>query len=454
MIQSSRIKILNGAKVRPDGRYVLYWMQASQRTRFNHALEFAIAQANELQLPLLVCFGLMDDYPEANARHYAFMLQGLRDVDEDLTHRGIKLVVKHGPPPKVALHYAKYAALLLCDRGYTRHQKAWRVEVAEGAACRVIQVETDCVVPVEIVSNKAEFAARTIRPKIHRNLKEYLAPLHQLKLKRSSLHLRIKGNIDVANPDGALSKLKLDRSVSPSSHFLGGAHEAQRRLRQFISNGINGYAYGRSEPAAGRVSHLSPYLHFGQISPLEIALAVQNARNVSAQDREAFLEELIVRRELAINFVNFNPKYDRFDALPVWVKQTLKFHSTDRRPYVYSLAKLEDANIHDPYWNAAQKEMTITGYMHNSMRMYWGKKILEWTRSPKKAFETALHLNNKYFLDGRDPNSYANVGWLFGLHDRPWTRRPIFGTVRYMNAGGLERKFDIDAYINWVKSLA
>jgi deoxyribodipyrimidine photo-lyase len=452
MIHHSRVRTLNTASIAQSGRFVLYWVQQSQRSRFNHALEYAIGQANELRQPLLVCFGLMDDYPEANLRHYAFMLQGLADVSKQLAKRGIKLLVMHGNPSDVALHYAKHASLVVCDRGYLRHQKRWRDQVADHARCRVAQVESDVVVSVEVASDKAEFAARTIRPKIHKHLSDYLKPLQPRRLQRASLDLDIEGNIALDDTDAVLRKLKLDRSVPVATRFLGGETEAKKRLNRFISERLSTYDESRNEPSATATSFMSPYLHFGQISPLEIALAVKQS-SAPTKDKEAYLEELVVRRELAMNFVHYVPKYDSFDAVPAWAQRTLARHGSDPRGTNYSLHQLESAQTQDRWWNAAQREMIQTGFMHNYMRMYWGKKILEWSKSPKQAYETALHLNNKYFLDGRDPVSYANVGWIFGLHDRPWIERPVFGQVRYMNAAGLERKFDMDAYIKQVEQL-
>ncbi len=198
---------------------------------------------------------------------------------------------------------------------------------------------------------------------------------------------------------------------------------------------------------------MSPYLHFGQISPLYVALQVTGARGIKATNQDAYLEELAVRRELSMNYCLYNPHYDSYEGLPEWAKKTLKAHRKDKREYTYTLKELEEARTHDPYWNAAQKEMVLTGKMHNYMRMYWGKKILEWSVTPEEAFRSAIQLNNKYELDGRDPNSFVGVAWCFGKHDRPWTERPIFGTVRYMNAAGLERKFDMAAYIRKIKSL-
>jgi len=454
MIHPARIKSLADHPPRCNHKYVLYWMQQSQRTYFNHALEYAIARANEVKLPLVVCFGLMDDYPEANARHYFFMLQGLADVAGNLKKRDIRFVLKHGHPSEVAAHYAEHAALVVADRGYLRHQKKWREELA--AECNknstpLFQVQSDAVVPVEVASNKREYAARTLRPKIHRHLAEYLQPLKPKKVAHSSLKLKITGDLDPLKPEANLAKLKLDRSIAPVPQFFaGGENAANDRLAAFIKNRLATYASDRNEPAGDATSHLSPYLHFGQISPIEIALRAREAN----KDAAVYLEELIVRRELSFNYCEFTENYDSYDALPAWAKQTLKDHADDDRPHLYTEQQLQSAATADPYWNAAQREMNATGFMHNYMRMYWGKRILEWCKSPQQAYETTLKLNNKLFLDGRDPNSFAAVAWIYGLHDRPWgPARKIFGTVRYMNAAGLKRKFDMDAYIARVDAL-
>lgn len=450
MIQPSRVHVIADRKP-TAGRYVLYWMQQAQRVRFNHALEYAIERANDLDLPLVVCFAVMDDYPEANARHYQFLLEGLRDVETDLKARGMKFVCRHGPAPTIAVELAKDAAMVVCDRGYTRHQRRWRDEVADHAGTRVVQVESDMVVPVEVASTKQEFAARTIRPKIHRHWKKYIVDLPSKKVRHESVRMRIAGDIDLSDPSKALAKLKVDRGVGPTPHFIGGSHEANRKLKVFIADKLIGYAKGRNEPAAGQTSFMSAHLHFGHISPVELALAVDEAE-APRVDRDAYLEEMIVRRELAVNYVFYSPKYDSFDGLPDWAKRTLAEHAKDKRETTYTPDELEYARTHDEFWNAAQREMTSTGYMHNYMRMYWGKKILEWTKSPREGFETTLYLNNKYFLCGRDPVSFANVGWIYGLHDRPWgPARPIFGLVRYMNEAGLRRKFDMDAYVKKVE---
>lgn len=445
MIHPDRLRQLNDQPIR-NKSYVLYWMQASQRAVHNHALEYAIAQANSLGQPVMVGFGLMDDYPEANERHYAFMLEGLAAVNQGLEERGIPFVIRRGSPPDAALRLGADASMIVCDRGYLRHQRKWRDDVASKAHCRVMQVESDVVVPVESASGKLEFAARTIRPKINRLVEEHLhAELRPARLK-AHLTSALKSDIDLTNIDKALAKLKIDRVVQRTNFLIGGYPDAKKHLNQFIKDHLPSYSTGRKDLRAFRTSLLAAYLHFGQISPSEIAIAVGQS-SAPATEKETYLEELIVRRELAMNFVYYQPAYDQYSGLPAWSRATLREHARDERTYHYSRALLEAAETHDPYWNAAQRQMVSTGFMHNMMRMYWGKKILEWKNDPEEAFSDAIYLNNRYFLCGRDPASYANVGWLFGLHDRPWQKRKIFGTVRYMNAAGLERKFDMDGYV-------
>ena len=451
-IQPTRIKPLNDANIR-TGDYVLYWMQQSQRARYNHALEYAVQQANKLDQMLLVAFGLMDDYPEANLRHYTFMLEGLKETSAALASRGIKMVLRRGHPPEVALDLGRRASMIVCDRGYLRHQRAWRKLVATQALCPVVQVESDVVVPVEVVSDKAEYAARTIRPKIHRHLASYLVTLKQVKVKHPSLGLKIKG-IELDDTEGFLRKLNLDRSVPPVSNlFKGGTSQATKRFDGFIRHRLKKYIQHSNQPQTDDISHMSLYLHFGQISPLYLALKINRTPDSLKEAKEAFIEQLIIRRELAMNFAYYTSNYDAYACLPGWAQKTLADHRQDKREYIYSQRQLENADTHDPYWNASMMEMKHTGFMHNYMRMYWGKKILEWSSTPQKAFRTTLDINNKYFLDGRDPNSYTGVAWIYGVHDRAWTERPIFGKTRYMAASGLERKCDITAYVKKVGDL-
>ena len=450
-IQEERVRQLNEKEI-VEGDYVLYWMQEAQRAEYNHALEYAVQRANELGQPLLVIFGLMADYPEANLRHYAFLLEGLQDVKEGLKERNIKFVVRRGSPDEVALDAGKNASLIVCDMSYLSLQKEWREKVAEGADCLVVQVETEVVVPVELASDKQEHAARTLRPKIQEHLDEFLVELEPTEIDKQSLNMKDDG-LDLSNVEEILDDMKLDRSVESVSHlYRGGTREAKKILERFLESKLDPYVEHRNQPQTDDVSHMSKYLHYGHISPIYVALKIQDA-NPPQEDLDSYLEELIIRRELSMNFCHYIPDYDEFSNLPDWAKKTLKDHASDEREYVYAREQLENAQTHDEYWNAAMNEMRYTGYMHNYMRMYWGKKILEWSVTPEEAYETTLYLNNKYFVDGRDPNSYANVAWVFGQHDRGWQERAVFGKVRYMSAGGLERKAKPKEYVEKVERL-
>lgn len=450
MIRKERVKILNGAGL-AKGRYVGYWMQASQRAKWNHALEYAAMRANELRRPLVVFFGITDRYPGANRRHYPFLLDGIRETKRALARRGIGMVVRRISPEEGAVEFSRDACLLVTDRGYTRAQRSWRSRAAERIGCPLVQVEGDAVVPVETVSDREEYSAATIRRKIHRLLADFLLPLREVPVRKESHHLRFDRTFEVEDREEALSLLSPGTGVPmPVRTVAGGTKAAERALAGFLRDRLSRYPEERSDPNADATSGMSPYLHFGQISPLYIALQVLRA---GKPGREEYLEELIVRRELAINFVFRNGRYDRFECLPDWCRKTLLLHARDEREYLYGLSELEEGRTHDPYWNAAQREMLCTGWMHGYMRMYWGKKILEWTETPLRAFEVALLLNDRYQLDGRDPNGFAGVAWCFGKHDRPWGERPVFGTVRYMNDRGLRRKFDADRYVRRVEEL-
>lgn len=433
-----------------DGRYVLYWMQQSVRAELNHALEYAIDRANQLGLPLLVAFGLTDDYPEANLRHYHFLVQGLADVESALGRRSIPFVVRRGRPDEVALELADDAALVVCDRGYLRQQRRWREHVAEQAPCPVVQVESDVVVPVELASDQLETAARTLRPKLTAHLERFLVPVRRTTLKDTTSP-RVGGGEDLSDVDALLARMDLDTSVPPVPMFTGGTTAAKKVLKAFVKNSLPRYAEHRNQPQTDDVSHMSKYLHYGHISPIAVALEIRKAPG--GENSEAYLEELIVRRELPMNYVFYERDYDKYSALPEWARTTLDEHRDDPREHTYTRGQLEQGETHDPYFNAAMKELRETGYMHNYMRMYWGKKIIEWSKRPETAYRTTLALNNTYFLDGRDANSYANVAWLFGRHDRGWTERDVLGKVRWMSADGLERKADPQAYVEKVDRL-
>jgi deoxyribodipyrimidine photo-lyase len=442
MIEKDRVESLNREDIKKR-QYILYWMQASQRTEYNHALEYAIVKANKTNMPVVVYFGLTDDLPAANERHYHFMLEGLREIESSLEEKRIRMIVRHESPHVGVVELSKKASLIVVDRGYLRTQKKWRRYVAHSIKCPLVQVESDVVIPVRIASPKEEYSAATFRPKINKKLDYFLRTLKTNYPKVESLKLNFD-SIDINDPEKVISNLDVNKNVKKVKDFHGGTTEAKRHLENFLRDKLECYEELRNDFTKEFASNMSPYLHFGQISPLYIVLKVMET---DSPGKDAYLEQLIVRRELSMNFVFYNKNYDSFDGLPEWAKKTLKYHEKDLRKYTYVLEELENAETHDPYWNAAQREMTSRGKMHSYMRMYWGKKIIEWSRTPEEAYKTVIYLNNKYELDGRDPNGFTGVAWCFGKHDRPWKERQIFGKIRYMNANGLKRKFDADVYV-------
>lgn len=450
-VEEQRIQSINNQEVIQEGSYVLYWMEQSKRTDYNHALAYAVQRANDLNKPLLVAYALTQEYPDFNLRHFTFLIEGLQETEQELRDMDIKFVAQPGNPVDVVLTLAKDAALLVCDFYYLNHQRNWRDAVARGADCQVVQVESDAIVPVEVASEKAEYAARTIRPKLQKQFKDFLNRPTQSKPRKPSLSLEVKGE-NLKNIENLAQKVGIDDTVPPVSRFFkGSTSQAKIRFRKFIKELLDDYDDYRNQPQTNNVSHMSKYLHFGHISP--VWLVEEITSKAGGKNVDSFIEELLVRRELAINYVYYTPDYESFKALPGWAHETLDAHKDDEREHVYSRKELDNAETHDAYWNAAMREMKHTGYMHNYMRMYWGKKILEWSNTPQYAYKTAITLNNRYFLDGRDCNSYANVSWVFGQHDRGWSERPIYGKVRSMMQSGLERKFDPEKYVEKVDEM-
>jgi len=449
-IDERRIKALNDKNVQ-NGSYVLYWMQSSVRTKYNFALDYAKKMALLYDKPLVVCFGIDTNYPESNKRHLVFLLEGLKEVQSDLNDQNITTAFKHESPDSFVLKAGKSASAVVTDCGYLKLHKKWRINVAEGLKCPLIQVESDVVVPVYEASDKEEWSAATLRKKINQKLPLFL---HEYNDCKAEIKQYNSGNLTEYNDISDIEKLLITsdvkNDVKPSKYYKGGYSNANSLLNDFITKKLDKYQEERNDPHKNIQSDMSPYLHFGQISPIEIALEIINSGFFNPDD---YLEQLIVRRELAINFAVFNQNYDSYKGLPKWCTDTLNNHRFDKREYIYHINELESADTHDEYWNASQNEMKITGKMHGYMRMYWGKKIIEWSESPESAFETAVYLNNKYSLDGRDPNSYAGISWCFGKHDRAWKEREIFGKIRYMNAKGLERKFEIGKYVKRIHNL-
>jgi deoxyribodipyrimidine photo-lyase len=294
---------------------------------------------------------------------------------------------------------------------------------------------------------KREYAAYSLRPKLAKLLPGYLEPVKEARMRRRFAGLPPASRIPTA------AECDIDHSVRPSVAFRGGRSEAERALAEFLENRLWRYARQKNEPAAHATSDLSPYLHFGQISSLEIALTVKAHAAEHKLMADEFLEELIVRRELAFNFARHTEDPRSLSALPAWARESLAKHDGDPRPAVYSRDEFVNARTHDALWNATQKEMLLRGKIHGYYRMYWGKKIIEWSPSHAAALDTMLYIHDRYALDGRDPNTYTNVLWCFGLHDRPWQERPVFGMIRYMSLEGMRRKTGVDAYIREIEGL-
>ncbi|GAB6077858.1 deoxyribodipyrimidine photo-lyase [Hydrogenobaculum acidophilum] len=439
-----RIKALNDKDVNVSGKYVLYVMEASQREDYNHALEYAIYLANYYHKPLLVAFFITDKYKHSNLRYYAFMIEGIISLKDKLRERGINFVFQKDTYKDGTIRLSKDGVCVVLDKHYLKTQRRWRQEISNKVNIKVFEVESDVVFPIEYVSSSQVPYAYLYRNKVEKLWNEFLKPVDKIELKdKTSICLDSLG----FSKEEILNNLNIDKSVSPSSIFKGGEDEAFKRLDDFIKNKLFKYKEFRSDPSKDYQSNLSPYLHFGQISPIRIILDILKAYDKEEENVKSFLNEMVVWRELSRNFCYYNPYYNQFEGIPDWAKKTLQEHKEDEREFVYSLDEFENAKTHDIYWNAAQKELLKTGKMHNYMRMYWSKKILEWSKSPKEAFDIACYLNDKYELDGRDPNGYGGISWCFGTFDRPWQERPIFGKIRYMNDKGLERKFDINAYV-------
>ncbi len=427
------------------GAPILYWMSRDQRAPDNWALLYAQQTALRLNAPLVTAFCAADSFLGATRRHYGFMLRGLEETRSLLTGLQIPFLTLRGHPPEEIMKLADTirAGMVVCDFDPLRIKRKWQTALCRQARFPVVEIDAHNIVPTRQVSRKREYGAYTLRPKLNRLLPEFLTEFPRLRPHPYTLR-KCPHSL---SPLQLLDSLPLDRSVDEVTSCTAGSKAAGRQLDAFLKSHIDQYAGENNNPNSGCRSNLSPYLHFGQISAQRVALEV-NRLSGSGPDAGAFLEQLITRRELADNFCLWTDNYDSFDCAPAWARQTLLQHARDSRPYLYSTDEFEHARTHDPLWNAAQKEMVLSGRMHGYLRMYWAKKILEWSPDPATAFQTALFLNDRYELDGRDPNGYTGVAWsICGVHDRPWTERPVFGQVRYMNDAGCRRKFDTAAYI-------
>lgn len=450
LTSSPRVAIRRAGPPDPSGRAVVYWMQRAQRAADNPALDTAIHAANALRLPVVSFFGLTPAYPNANRRHYAFLADGLPEIADLLRRRGVGFVLRRHPDHDIGRFCADAgAALVVGDENPLREPERWRCEAAGRLRVPFWTVDADVVVPTALLV-KEQYAARTIRPRLRPFIPRFLELQPE---PRARVAWRGEPAASGLPAEAAtVEALEVDSSAGRVTGVRGGPAAARRALARFVKERLRGYAEGRNHPELDATSQLSPYLHFGHIGAREVARAVRDA-DAPREDRDAFLEEFIVRRELAVNFVRFSPRYDSLDGCEPWARRTLEAHAADRREPSYSLARLEAADTHDPLWNAAQVQMVETGWMHGYVRMYWAKKILEWTRDPAEAFARAVLLNDRYELDGRDPNGYTGIAWAVGgKHDRAWgPERPVYGTIRYMSFASTSRKFDCARYIRRIE---
>ena len=434
---------------------VVYWMQRAQRALDNPALDVAVEAAHALRQPVVIFFAPVPFYPNANLRHYAFLAEGIPDIARHARERGVGFVLRTYPRHSLAKFCEEVkASLVIGDENPLREPRRWREITAKKIGVPFWTVDADVIVPSKLLE-KEQYAARIIRPRLEQRMEQFavLAGNPRAKVEwqkpRWLRALPDDGSVDLFGTWAGLV-----RWPQPVDSFRGGTGEALRLLDEFLERKLPHYPENHGKSEIDGTSRLSPYLHFGHIGPHTVMHAVRKADAPQAA-KDDFLNQFVTWRELAINFVHFNPVYDSIECAPDWAHRTLAAHAGDPRPVLYTRDQIESAQTHDELWNAAQLQMLHAGWMHNYMRMYWAKKILEWSPSPAVAWQTALYLNDKYFLDGRDPNGYAGVAWAMGgKFDRPWFDRPIFGTIRWMSGDAARKKFDADGYIRQMHDLA
>lgn len=443
IVNPARVRAQNPATPQPGP--VIYWMSRDQRVHHNWALLHASAIARERRVPLAIVFTLVPSFLGATLRQYDFMLRGLKEIEETAQTKNIPLFVLNGDPTKTLLSFIREenVGTIVTDFSPLRIHRTWKNAVARQAKIPLIEVDAHNIVPVWIASPKREYGAYTLRPKIAKLLPTFLEPV-PLTPKHPIAWPKPVSRIPWSKLEASL---RVNTTIRPVDWITPGEHAAARSAKRFIDSKLSAYDKTRNDPAQDGQSNLSPYLHFGHLSPQQLAWDVRTSHGKTVAGK-AFLEELIIRRELADNFCFYEPHYDTVAAFPAWATETLAKHRKDTREHRYSLEEFERGETHDPLWNAAEREMVMRGKMHGYMRMYWAKKILEWTQSPEEAMRIAIHLNDTYELDGRDPNGYAGIAWsIGGVHDRPWFDRPVFGSIRYMSYNGAAGKFDIHQYI-------
>lgn len=423
---------------------IVYWMSRDMRTTDNWALWYGAKLAQKHQCSFQVVFTLDPSFPHAYERQWDFLFRGLQEIEDRLRSYHIPFSVLLGSPAETILPYLQKhnTHLLITDFSPLRLSRQWKTFIAQQISIPFYEIDSHNIIPPWITSHKQEYAARTIRPKIHTLLSTWLTNIPKTPIlthqNQPTSHTQWNDLWKTCNPSPQVSKV---------SWLTPGETAAKQALQEFLNHRLEEYEPKRNKPEHNHLSHLSPYLHFGHLSTQRIAWEVSQYPESPSQ--KSFLEELIVRRELSENFCWYNQHYDSWESFPQWAKDSLNVHRDDPREYLYNLEELTYSQTHDPLWNACQTEMRLTGKMHGYMRMYWAKKILEWTQSPEQALAWTIYLNDTYELDGRDPIGYANIAWsIGGVHDHGWTERAIFGKVRYMSFNSTRRKFKSQEYMD------
>jgi len=441
-----RVRKLN--QISQKSKRVVYWMSRDQRIEDNWALWYGLQQASALNQQLEIVFVLVKKFEGATLRQYQFMIDGLQILSSQANSLGIPFTIEFGLPSDVfkRLHAVDSIGLLVTDFSPLKIARQWK----QTAACLPIalhEVDAHNIIPPWVISTKQEYSARTIRSKIQRLLPDWLVEFPKIPVQQASLT-----KSPLIDWPKVRRSFVVDTSVTPITWLQAGIDAAENQLSDFVANGLEQYSNKRNDPGCDGLSNLSPYLHFGQLSAQRVALRIRNSRHAYSSSAEKFLEELIVRRELAENFCFYNQNYDSTASYPGWALHTLREHEQDERLHLYTQEQLEMAQTSDPLWNLAQQELRLFGKMHGYMRMYWAKQLLRWTKSVEEAQKIALYLNDRYELDGRDPNGYVGIAWsLGGVHDRPWPAQPIFGKVRSMSYESTGKKFNQASYEKRIK---
>lgn len=448
------VLMINNNRIRPLNRYdfkfkgpVVYWMNREQRIDDNWALLYAQQIAHDKKVPLIVVHNLVSNYLGGGRRQFDFKIAGLLECEKALDEKNIPFYLFNRDDGIVEINsFIKdtNACAVVTDFNPLKISNYWLNRVQEKNNVPFFQVDAHNIVPCWSVSNKKEFAARTIRPKINKLLKDFLDNYPKLQEQK----YKWDRNLKKIKWDGLRKNRDFDNDAFPVTWIQGGAQSAQKALKLFIEQRLDNYSEARNDPSKDFQSELSPYLHYGHISAQRIVIELMKSKS-DKENKDSFLEELIIRRELSDNFCFYNSEYDSIKGFPDWAKKTLLEHKNDKRDYIYNKDELERASTHDKIWNASQRQMLRTGKMHGYMRMYWAKKILEWSKDVETALANAIYLNDKYELDGRDPNGYVGIAWsIGGVHDRAWSERNIFGKIRYMGEKGIRNKFNIEKYVD------